>query len=150
MTLEIPQYDGVAELSAYPLDWHPSVDKVRTHSSFARDAIRVEYSTSQAIYGMAYKRATNDETIGVAHYMDSRIMVDRRKVLVRAASLILNCTALLGTFSTAQPAYFRKSALRILDEATVTNVHDLHADNPVMLASSTLGVVDVRIQRLQS
>jgi hypothetical protein len=32
MTVEIPQFDGVvkiAELGAYPIDWHPRVDQVR-------------------------------------------------------------------------------------------------------------------------
>jgi hypothetical protein len=140
MTLEIPQFDGVvkiAELSAYPIDWHPSVDEVRAQLiRRGRKWIDLSGVHHKRYMGVAYKKDTNDDTPGVAHYIDSRIMIDRRKVLVCAASLILNCTSLLGAFSTAQPDYFRRSALRTSEEARVTN--DLQADNQVMLASPIL------------
>ena len=164
MTLEIPQFDGVvkiAELSAYPIDWHPRVDEVRAQLiRRGRKWIELTGVHHKRYTGVAYK---NDDTPGIAHYIDSRIMIDLRKVLVCAASLILNCTSLLGTFSTAQPDYFQKSrsgireratsllailsttqpdylrkpAIRILEGATAMNVHDFQADQ-VMLASPIL------------
>jgi hypothetical protein len=98
------------------------------NSSFARDAIGLDSSGvhHKRYTGVAYKKDTNDNTPGVAHYIDSRTTIDRRKVLVRAVSLILNCTWLLALFQLPNRITSVKSVLRILEEM---NVHDLRADH---------------------
>jgi hypothetical protein len=132
MKLEIPKFDGVvkiAELSAYPIEMHPSADEVRA-KLIRRGRKWVELS------GVHHKQYT-----GVAYHdqsavvVNGRIMIDRRKLVPILVASILNSTSLLVTFAKAEPNYSLKSARR--NHAPNASIR-LQDANEVMLASPIL------------